>query len=48
MPVIAKFLLSDSGSITWFEPPPVEIVTDSSATPTVNRNLTKGFEEKLS
>ena len=41
-------MLSDSSGVTWFEPPPVEVITDSTATPTVNRNLTKGLEENLS
>ncbi|XP_067021800.1 fibroblast growth factor receptor-like isoform X3 [Acropora muricata] len=46
---MAIFRLSDGGSITWFEPPPFETVTDSSSIATANINLTKGSpNEKLS
>ena len=46
--VTGRFSISDGSSITWYEPPPVEIITDVSVIRTINRNLTKGFEEQLS
>ncbi|XP_067030266.1 fibroblast growth factor receptor 1-like isoform X2 [Acropora muricata] len=46
---MAIFRLSDGGSITWFEPPPFETVTDPSSIHATNINLTKGSSnEKLS
>ena len=46
--VTGRFSISDGSSITWFGPPPVETITDASVIRTVDRNLTKGFEEQLS
>ena len=46
--VTGRFSISDGGSITWYEPPPVETITDLSVIRTVNRNLSQGFEEQLS
>ncbi|XP_067030254.1 fibroblast growth factor receptor-like isoform X2 [Acropora muricata] len=46
---MAVFQLSDGGSVTWFEPPPFETVTDPSIIATAYINLTKGFaDEELS
>ena len=45
----SNFYVSGGGSITWFEPPPFETVTDPSSIPAANINLTKGSSnEKLS
>lgn len=39
----------DGGSITWFDPPPFETVTDSAIISAVNKTLVKGFpDEELS
>ena len=46
--VTGRFSISDGSSITWFEPTPVETITDVNVIRTVDRNLTKGFEEQLS
>ncbi|XP_067030288.1 protein amalgam-like isoform X2 [Acropora muricata] len=46
---VAIFRSTDGGSITWFEPPPFETVTDPSSIATAYINLTKGFaDEELS
>ena len=42
------FTDADFGRVTWYEPPPVETITDVNLIRTVNRNLTQGFEEQLS
>ena len=45
----SNFYVSGGGSITWFEPPPFETVTDPSSIATAYINLTKGFvDEELS
>ena len=45
----SNFYVSGGGSITWFEPPPFETVTDPSSIPAANINLTKGSSnEELS
>ena len=46
--VTGRFSISAGSSITWFEPPPVETITNKDVIRTINRNLTKGFEEQLS
>ena len=46
--VTGRFPISDGSSITWYEPPPVETITDTNSIRTVDRNFTKGFEEQLS
>ena len=41
--------ISDAGNITWYEPPPSQIVTDDTVTFTSFKILTKGsFNEELS
>ena len=41
--------VSDGGSITWFDPPPFETVTDSAIISAVNKTLIRGFpDEELS
>ncbi|XP_074634762.1 uncharacterized protein LOC141893259 [Acropora palmata] len=46
---LALFRTTDSGSITWHEPPPSETVIDTAITSTTETNLTKGsFNEELS
>lgn len=43
------FFISDAGNITWYEPPPSQIVTDDTVTFTSFKILTKGsFNEELS
>ena len=37
-----KLYVSDGSSITWFEPPPFEIVTDPATVSEVNKSLIKG------
>ncbi|XP_044164816.1 fibroblast growth factor receptor 2-like isoform X1 [Acropora millepora] len=42
-------LVAGGSSITWYEPPPSETVTDTTITSTTYKNLTKGFfNEELS
>ena len=44
-----KNCVSDGGSITWYEPPPVHTVTDKSNVSAASRSLIKGFpNEELS
>ncbi|KAK2547306.1 hypothetical protein P5673_032806 [Acropora cervicornis] len=46
---MAIFRVSDGGSITWFDPPPFETVTDSAIISAVNKTLIRGFpDEELS
>ncbi|XP_067030297.1 uncharacterized protein [Acropora muricata] len=39
---VAIIRLTDGSSITWFEPPPFEIVTDPATVSEVNKSLIKG------
>ena len=44
-----RCLYSDGGSITWFEPPPAQTVTDPSRVSATNKSLIKGsLNEELS
>jgi len=38
---------ADGAGITWYEPPPVETITNEGEVRTVDRNLTEGFMNKL-
>jgi len=40
------FIISD-GDITWYEPPPVETISDVAVIRTVDTNLTEGFMNEL-
>jgi len=45
--VTASCSISDGAGITWYEPPPVETITNEGEVRTVDRNLTEGFMNKL-
>ena len=46
---IIVFIYSDGGSITWYEPPPFETVTDTVIIPESNKSLIKGsVDQELS
>jgi len=40
-------IISDGAGITWYEPPPIETITNEAEFRTVDRNLTDGFMNKL-
>lgn len=44
--ILFLFFFPDGGSITWYEPPPFETVTDALIIPKSNKSLIKGSVDK--